>query len=558
MRVLLARAYRAMSGRHRLAAGHNRSARRSSGPGRAGCSFMEPLECRQLLSTFYVSPSGSDSHSGTSTTSAWKTIARVNQQTIHAGDKILFQGGQSFSGSLYFPSAEGGTSTNPVTIATYGTGRATIKSGSSNAINVAQIAGFDIRNLNLIGSGASYNKSDGIFFHCDWTNRKLNRIHIDSVSVTGYGGYGIMVKAVGSGSGYNDVRITNVDAHDNSSGVGMWASGGHLNSNTYVGHVRAWNNAGDGSTSHVSGSGIYISNVEGGIIERCVAWNNGTRGAAPVGIWSAGFNRMTIQYNESYNNHTKTSTDGGGFDLDWSTTNSTVQYNYSHGNDGPGYLVAAGTHATSGNVFRYNVSENDARKNGKAAIQLWGSVANTSIYGNTVYMSNTYNSASSAIQLHNAGVSTTRMSNVQVRNNIFYTTGGVKLVNVSSDVLSRSSGISFLGNAYHAGGSTFKISWGNNSYGSLSSWQSSKGQEMSSGVRKGYQGDPKLVYAGHGGTLGNADRLNTLTAYRLQSASPLINRGVSLPSTLSSTPKDYWGDALPKSGVYDIGADEAG
>src|SRR5438874_829086 len=53
---------------------------------------------------------------------------------------------------------------------------------------------------------------------------------------------------------------------------------------------------------------------------------------------------VTIQYCESYNNNTKTSTDGGGFDFDWDVTNSTIQYCYSHNNAGPGYIMAAGTH----------------------------------------------------------------------------------------------------------------------------------------------------------------------------------------------------------------------
>src|SRR3954470_10567957 len=100
MREQLGKAYRAMSGRHR------NGSEKSSRP--ASVCHMEPLEDRQFLSTYYVSPSGSDSASGTSTSAAWKTISRVNNQKLHAGDKVLFKGGSSFSGSLYVPSSEGG------------------------------------------------------------------------------------------------------------------------------------------------------------------------------------------------------------------------------------------------------------------------------------------------------------------------------------------------------------------------------------------------------------------------------------------------------------------
>src|SRR2546421_959232 len=109
------------------------------------CPTVEPLESRQLLSTYYVnSSSGSDSASGISTTSAWRSVNRVNSQTLHSGDKVLFQGGQTFSGGLYIPSSEGG-----VTFGTYGSGKATISSGSKAGIDIAQTAGITLSNLNF-------------------------------------------------------------------------------------------------------------------------------------------------------------------------------------------------------------------------------------------------------------------------------------------------------------------------------------------------------------------------------------------------------------------------
>ena len=51
-------------------------------------------------------------------------------------------------------------------------------------------------------------------------------------------------------------------------------------------------------------------------ISRSVAHHNGKDGAAPVGIWAAMGERITIEYCESYNNNTATSTDGGGFDFE--------------------------------------------------------------------------------------------------------------------------------------------------------------------------------------------------------------------------------------------------
>src|SRR5262249_5041856 len=43
--------------------------------------------------TYYVSPSGSDSNPGTSPASAWRTVSRVNRADLSPGDAVLFQGG---------------------------------------------------------------------------------------------------------------------------------------------------------------------------------------------------------------------------------------------------------------------------------------------------------------------------------------------------------------------------------------------------------------------------------------------------------------------------------
>jgi hypothetical protein len=73
--------------------------------------------------TYYVSSSsGSDSNSGTSSASAWKTIAKVNGSTFAAGDSILLKRGDVWNESLVPPSS--GATGNPITFDAYGTGAA--------------------------------------------------------------------------------------------------------------------------------------------------------------------------------------------------------------------------------------------------------------------------------------------------------------------------------------------------------------------------------------------------------------------------------------------------
>jgi hypothetical protein len=519
-------------------------------------ALVESLEPRQLLSTYYVSPYGSDSHSGTSSGSAWKSLSRVNKQSLHAGDKVLLQGGATFSGLLWFTASRTGTSSSPITISTYGSGRATIRSGSTPAIDLGQSSGISISNLNLVGSGMYSNSSNGINVHVDRSGTSLsNGLTVNNVDVSGYGNNGISVSVDVSSSSFNNVRITNSTLHDNRRGG--FRSGNktaHGSKNYTLDHVKVWNIPGDRGRSDPTGSGIFLAQVDGGLVTRCVVHDNGKDGAAPVGIWATQSNRITLQYSETYNNHTRTISDGGGFDFDWDVTNSVMQYNFSHNNDGPGFLLAAGTHTSSGNVIRYNVSQNDGRKNGRAGIQIWGNVTNAAIYNNTSYISyGTSNTA--AFYAHDSGTNGLEPRNVQIRNNIFYATGGAKVLNLASGVASKGS-LSFIGNCYYSGSGSFKIQWGSATYTSLTNWRNSKGQEKLNGAATGYQGDPKLNNAGQSNTLNNADKLNLMSAYRLQSSSPLINRGVSQPTFLSSTSVDFFGGSLPKGGKYDIGVNE--
>src|SRR5215203_5387190 len=101
MRAQLARALRVFSSPTGSAANGRVAAAALDHAAASSIASMEPLENRRLLSTYYVNNNGSDSASGTSTGSAWKTISRVNSQVLKAGDKVLFAGGQTFSGGLY-------------------------------------------------------------------------------------------------------------------------------------------------------------------------------------------------------------------------------------------------------------------------------------------------------------------------------------------------------------------------------------------------------------------------------------------------------------------------
>src|SRR5919204_2943778 len=77
--------------------------------------------------TYYVSPSGSDSNPGTSTVSPWASVAKVNASAFAPGDEVLFAGGKAFGGALAPVSS--GSPGVPITFGSYGTGQANLRNG---------------------------------------------------------------------------------------------------------------------------------------------------------------------------------------------------------------------------------------------------------------------------------------------------------------------------------------------------------------------------------------------------------------------------------------------
>ena len=178
------------------------------------------------------------------------------------------------------------------------------------------------------------------------------------------------------------------------------------------------------------GSGIVIAEVDSGVIEHCVAHDNGTGNSAcggPVGIWAWDANNVTIQFCESYHNSSGTGCDGGGFDFDGGETNSIMQYNYAHDNAGYGYESGQFGYARPmfNNVIRYNISENDGQISGGGLSLFKGdpsTMTGATFYPNTVYLSPAVTNISNPYGF-NIVLWDSPMDSVQVYNNIFQTTG---------------------------------------------------------------------------------------------------------------------------------------
>src|SRR5258706_5211631 len=116
---------------------------------------------------YYVSPNGNDAcYNGTSPLTAWKTIARVNQQDLQPGDIVSFEGGKTFTGTITLIAGDSGTLASPVTINSYGTGAASISAGTGNGLFAYNVTGITVNNLLFYGTSSAAT-SDGLTFYQD-------------------------------------------------------------------------------------------------------------------------------------------------------------------------------------------------------------------------------------------------------------------------------------------------------------------------------------------------------------------------------------------------------
>ena len=95
-----------------------------------------------LATTYYVSNTGIDTNNGTSPTSAFATVSRINELTLEPGDSVLFKCGDTWRAqTLYI--RQSGTEDNYITFASYGTGNKPRILGSIQETSWSQSATLD-------------------------------------------------------------------------------------------------------------------------------------------------------------------------------------------------------------------------------------------------------------------------------------------------------------------------------------------------------------------------------------------------------------------------------
>ncbi len=481
---------------------------------------------------------------------ALRDIVELNTRSLRPGDRVFFAGGTTFSGTIELHADDSGTASQPVELASFGSGRATVHGGTDSAIRIYNASGFVIRDLTLTGSGASTNTGAGLSAGVERADdQKLPFLRFERLEISGFR-KGVELWAWFTGStpawpGFRDVTIAGLDVHDNLAvGIevsGTWRPDGdgthYSHEDVTISHCTVWNNFGDPSHPQNTGNGIVIGGVNRGTVEYCVAHHNGGAGPAtgggPFGIWAWESRAVILQYNLVHHQRSSTPVDGGAYDLDGGCRECVVQYNYSYQNEGPaiGLIQFDGASPHRDNVVRFNISENDSRKSAEGAVFVGNfaiahGIENAGIHNNTFFISATPTGLRPpAVTIHeNEGV-----SGVHLRNNLLFAShDGPLLASVPPPAKAR-----FQGNNY----------WGGRF--DLDAIRSA-GQEMLSATSLGSRLDPRLQNPGGGGSPQEPSDLPALFAYRLSAGSPLISAGLDLAGLFNIDPglTDFFGVPL--------------
>lgn len=466
-------------------------------------AYLFSITSLYAQTTFYISSTGNDNNNGSSQQTAWKSLEKVNATTFKPGDKILFEGNTVFEGTLSINNS--GTSKQSILFGSYGNGKAIINAGNGDGIKAFNVSNIKVKDFIIKGNSVKDNNGNGIHFYSDDTINNPQNIIIENCDVSGFHNIGI---AVGCGDnenikGYKNVRILKCNAFENGqAGISSYGSyTGFQNMNFYVSHCKSYNNRGiPGKTENHSGNGIVMGEVDSLLIEHCEAYENGadnsSEAGGPVGIWVWMCRNAVIQHCTSHDNHAGLTKDGGGFDIDGGSSYCIIQYNLSYNNEGAGYLLAeyGALFPFTNNIIRFNISENDGRKNNYGAIGIWGAsadykVTNCYVYNNTIYSDdkNIVNGTPAAITLMGP-----HFKNVVVANNIFALQGKVNFIN-ADDVFKKSQ-LLLMHNNYYSFSDYYNFKFGVTAFTSLNDFlKNNNQQEVWSDTSTAIQTDPLFV-----------------------------------------------------------------
>jgi Right handed beta helix region len=472
-----------------------------------------------------------------SQSSPWNSLATVSARGFNPGDSILLRCGTVSRGALVFQSS--GTSSQPIVIGAYDTGSRPVIDGTGNDAalelnntSYVTVQGLEIKNGRTYGVLATTSLAGVV----NGLTLKDLIVHDVTGGAMTQKFTGLVVVTPGTkASTFNNVLIDGVQAYNTTLWSGIMVYG------TYLTGDHRWQataqNVSNRSTNIVIrnsiahdtyGDGIVVYLGSGVLMERNLVYRSGMQPNQTIGtpnaLWSWASNDVVVQDNEAYDNHSP-GVDGGGFDIDYWSANTTVQYNYAHDNQGYGIGVfGAESAATNNSIVRYNVFANNGTKNfGDGAEEIYfatwdrGTLNGVQIYNNTIYTTN----GRGAVGTMGNGNPAFSSSSPLFKNNLVISTAANTLGTGMTHIpFQRDCNLYFSTVANLSGTEAHSL----------------------------YNSDPRVNGLGYHGVAW------PVTEWTLDAGSPAINRAVVIPGAPST---DFFGQPSMLGAAPDIGASES-
>src|SRR5262245_38833206 len=550
----------------------------------AGVALLLPGRA-EAATTYYIDCMlGSDGNNGTTTSTPWRSIDRANQVVYQAGDSILLLRGCTWS-EPGFKALGNGTLSAPITLADYGSGDLPQIVGVGEheaAVLLQNVQNWVVRNLDLTQDGQLPQAINDSGKDGDERSDEYMRA---VVHILGLGAQG--VQNCGEACTVRNVSLENLRVHDGAwngiySGAGFYqlrtGRFGYVD-NVVITGVESWSHHKSGvdftstyhkqriypttnvkvfaSSLHDNGAdGVVMGPVQHGRIDGNECAFNGRLRDARLGCWTWDSEDTIMQFNESHHNMTPENgsgaRDGGGFDCDLGSEDCLIAYNWSHDNEGEGFLLMQWPigfgfqRGDSHNIHvRYNIGERDAKKLA-GAIEIFGGPNPVFIHNNTIYYEPNRLAGSVMFEKEGGAFTSSTWSKsgvptVFVYNNIFIVNGTVNPAAVSNLVRNDAGKgtFTFDNNLWWRVEGGVRFQWSNAVMTTFTAWQN-KGFDAN-----GMNLDPLVV-----GPLGGGP-----AAYALAAGSPAIDTGRVVTGTLRGMgTRDYFGTPTPQGSAHDIGA----
>jgi len=329
---------------------------------------------------YYVdSRHGNDNNPGTTRAKAWRSLEKVNSRTFQPGDRVLFLAGSAWSGRLEIRSQ--GSWDRPIVFEAAGHGarpRIDAASQSEDALLLRNaqhvtVSGLELTNFGTNDTAANRPPRRGVHILGDnagtLTNIVVSDLFIHDVRGTqkrkDNGGIIFTTRGGRVPTRFDGLRIErNVIWRVDRSGI--VAQSDHARRDRWFPSVNVvirdnWlgDLGGDGITPWATDRCLVEHNIVQGANERAGTYN--------AGIWPWSTDNTVMRLNRA--SGVKTLLDGQGFDSDYNSRNTLIEYNLSHDNQGgfllictPGSRKPAENCGNVGTVARYNLSRHDGAR----------------------------------------------------------------------------------------------------------------------------------------------------------------------------------------------------